>query len=162
MVIMPLRPGTCRVFERFAALACPPQLLAGGLMPDLRREFELQLACLPAVVRRLVPATLLVFDQAARLRAGGGFRRFARLDDASADAYLRMVLDRRRGALPAGVRLVKSLVVMCFYELPGVRAQLGYRPQEYIAQVAARRLARYGPDIAAAVDASQADRTVAE
>jgi hypothetical protein len=72
------------------------------------------------------------------------------------------VLDRRRGALPAGVRLVKSLVVMCFYELPGVRAQLGYRPHEYIAQVAARRLARYGPDIAAAVDASPADPAVAE
>jgi hypothetical protein len=148
-MIMPLRSRTRKVFERFAALACPPQLLQRDLMPDLLREFDLQVACLPVAVRRVVPLTLLVFDQAARL--GGRGRRFVRLDDARADAYLTRVLGRRRGALSAGVRLVKGLVVMCYYELPAVKAQLGYRPEEYIAQVSARRLARYGPDITAAM-----------
>lgn len=154
---MSMRPGARRVLQRFAALACPPELVQGQLMPDLLREFELQLACLPPAVRRAVPPILLVFDQAARLRAGGGFRRFVRLDDTRADAYLRSVLDRRDGALPGAARLVKSLVVMCFYELPAVKAQLGYRPEEYIAQVSARRLASYGPDIVAAQAASLED-----
>jgi hypothetical protein len=40
-------------------------------------------------------------------------------------------------------------VVMCYYELPEVKEQLGYRPDAYIAAVSRRRLDRYGPEIRA-------------
>jgi hypothetical protein len=158
---MSLRPGARRVFERFAALACPPDLVELGLMPDLLREFELQLRCLPAGARRLVAPTLRLFNQSARLRPGGRGRSFARLEDARADAYLRAMLDGR-GALPDAVRLVKSLVVMCYYELPPVKQRLGYRPEVYIGEVSARRLARYGAQIAAAEAASAGDQAEAQ
>jgi hypothetical protein len=157
IVIVPLRPGTRRVFERFAALACPPELVGQHLMPALLHEFELQVACLPAGVRRAVGPTLLIFNQTARLGAGGRGRSFVRLDRPTADAYLSKVLQRRRGVLSGAVRLVKSLVVLCYYELPTVKAQLGYHPEAYIAQVAARRLASYGAEIAAAESASLRD-----
>jgi hypothetical protein len=153
-LIMPFPLGTRRIFERFATLACPPELAERQLMPALLAEFERQLACLPAGGRRMVGPTLLLFNQAARFGGRGRGRSFVRLDDRRAEAYLAKVLHRRKGALAGAVRLIKGLVVMCYYELPDVKAQLGYRPEEYIAQVSARRLATYGPEIAAAEAAS--------
>jgi hypothetical protein len=153
---MPFILGTRRIFERFAALACPPELVARQLMPALLAEFERTLACLPAGARRAVGPTLILFNQAARFRGGRG-RSFLRMDQRTAEAYLSQVLRRRKGALAGATRLVKGLVVMCYYELPEVKAQLGYRPDEYIAQVSARRLATYGPEIAAAEAASLRD-----
>ena len=44
---------------------------------------------------------------------------------------------------------IKGLVVMCYYELPDVKDELGYRPDAYIAAVARRRIASYGPQIRA-------------
>ena len=41
------------------------------------------------------------------------------------------------------------MIVMCYYELPEVKEELGYRPDPYIAAVSWRRLARYGPQIRA-------------
>lgn len=38
---------------------------------------------------------------------------------------------------------------MCYYELPEVKEQLGYRPDPYIAKVSKRRLASYGAQIRA-------------
>jgi hypothetical protein len=155
MQSVPLRPGTRRIFERFAALVCPPELVGQQLMPDLVREFEAQLACLPGAVRGIVGPTLRTVNQTARL--GGGGRTLRRLDPATADAYLSRVLQPGRGPLSEAVRLVKGLVVLCYYELPAVKAQLGYHPEAYIAEVSARRLARYGAEIAAAEAESLTD-----
>ena len=38
---------------------------------------------------------------------------------------------------------------MCYYELPEVKEQLGYRPDAYIAAVSQRRLRSYGAQIRA-------------
>ena len=59
------------------------------------------------------------------------------------------MLARRRGGLAAVVQRLKGLVVMCYYELPEVKEQLGYRPGPYIAAVSRRRLASYGAEIRA-------------
>jgi hypothetical protein len=60
------------------------------------------------------------------------------------------VLYGRTGPLATAVRLVKGLVVMCYYELPEVKADLGYDPASYVVAVTARRLVRYGPQVRAA------------
>jgi hypothetical protein len=132
-----------RTLERIAELVCARTPVPPGLLADV----EAQIACLPTVSRRAVGPALRAFDQAARLRYG---RRFTRLDDARADAWLRHVLYHRHGPLATAVRLVKSLVVFCWYELPEVRAAIGYTPDAYVAEVTARRLARYGEQIRAA------------
>ena len=62
-------------------------------------------------------------------------------------------MPRPRGGLAAAIRQLKGLVVMCYYELPDVKEQLGYRPGPYIAAVSRRRLVAYGAEIRA-VEAS--------
>jgi len=140
-----------RILWRLAALACPPDPDRPD-MPDLTdrtvAEFERHVAHLPGVARRVMGPALLAFDQAARVRHGG--RRFVRLDDARADAYLTRVLYGRTGPIATVVRLVKGLVVMAHYELPEVKEALGYSPESYVKEVTARRLARYGEEIRAA------------
>ena len=110
-------------------------------------EFELLLGVLPTGLRRLVPAAFVMFDRGAHLYPGARGRRFTRLGPHQADAYLRAVL--ARGGLGAAVRQLRGLVVMCYYELPEVKEQLGYRPEPYMAEVSRRRLASYGAQIRA-------------
>ena len=59
------------------------------------------------------------------------------------------MLARRRGGIAAVVLRLKGLVVLCYYELPEVKEQLGYRPGPYIAAVSRRRLESYGAQIRA-------------
>jgi hypothetical protein len=139
-----------RIVARFAAVACPPEVRSAERTERLLGEFELLLGAMPAGMRKSIPVAFVFFDRAARLYPPARGRRFARLGDRAADAYLRAVLARRRGGLAAVTRLLKGLVVMCYYELPEVKEQLGYRPGPYIAAVSRRRLATYGPEIRAA------------
>jgi hypothetical protein len=143
-----LRAPVRRIVVRFAAVVCPPEVRPAERTEQLLREFELLLGAVPAGVRRSIPAAFVMFDRAARLYPRARGRRFARLGDQEADAYLRAVLARRRGPAIVVQRL-KGLVVMCYYELPEVKEQLGYRPDPYIAAVSRRRLASYGPEIRA-------------
>jgi hypothetical protein len=143
-----LRAPVRRIVARFAGVVCPPEVRSGELTEQTVGEFELLLAVMPGGVRRLVPAAFVVFDRAARLYPPGRGRRFARLGDMAADAYLRAAL-ARDGGFAAIVQRLKGLVVMCYYELPAVKEQLGYRPDAYIAAVSRRRLDRYGPQIRA-------------
>jgi len=144
-----LRAPVRRIVTRFAAVVCPPEVSSGQLTDGLLDEFELLLGAMPAGVRRSIPVVFVVFDQAARLYPRARGRRFARLGDQAADAYLRAVLARRAGGLATVVQRLKGLVVMCYYELPEVKEQLGYRPGPYIAAVSRRRLASYGAEIRA-------------
>jgi len=138
-----------RIVARFAAVACPPEVRSGERTERLLGEFELLLGAMPAGMRKSIPVAFVLFDRAARLYPPARGRRFARLGDREADSYLRAVLAARRGGLAALVRLLKGLVVMCYYELPEVKEQLGYRPGPYIAAVSRRRLVAYGPEIRA-------------
>jgi hypothetical protein len=144
-----LGPSTRRIVARFASVVCPPDAQSGARTDQLLDEFELQLGVLPTAVGRLVPAAFVLFDRGAHLYPGARGRRFTRLGPQQADAYLRAVLARRRGGLGAAVRQLKGLVVLCYYELPEVKEQLGYRPEPYIADVSRRRLVSYGAEILA-------------
>ena len=137
-----------QVVARFAELVCPPAVRADGRAERVLAEFDLTLRALRPAARRLLSVTFVVFDQGARLYPPGHGRRFARMDDRVADRYLRAVLERGDG-IAALVERLKGLVVMCYYELPDVQREIGYRPGPYIAAVTRRRLERYGPQIRA-------------
>ncbi len=145
-----LHASTRPIVARFAQVVCPPELVTGELTGDLLTEFESLLGAVPAGVRRSVQAAFVAFDQGARLYPPARGRRFARLGDADAEGYFRAVLARRPGGIAIALQRVKALVVMCYYELPEVKDQLGYRPDGYIAAVSQRRLASYGVQIRAA------------
>ena len=144
-----LGPVLRRIAARFTEVACPPEVRAGGLRDKLLVEFEAMLQVLPSGVGWSVRGGLAAFDQGARLYPRARGRRFVHLADADAEAYFRAVLARRRGGLGPALQRIKGLVVCCYYELPEVKEQLGYRPDDYIAAVSRRRLASYGPQIRA-------------
>jgi hypothetical protein len=138
-----------QIVERFAAVACPPEAAAAGRIDGVIREFWLLRAALPPATRRSLGVAFIAIDQGARLYPRSRGRRFARLDDDAADAYLRALLARRGGAGLLAQRL-KSVLVMCYYELPEVKREIGYLPEPYIAAVSRRRLDAYGDEIRAA------------
>jgi len=149
------------VVARFATLVCPPEVRTRQRTERVLAEFGLLLAALPPGARRGLIAAFTALDQGARLYPRSAGRRLTRLGDAEAEAYLRFLLGRP-GALSDLTRKLTSAVVMCYYELPDVQDELGYRPQPYIEAVSQRRLARYGAEIRRAEAATVEDGTAAD
>jgi hypothetical protein len=111
-------------------------------------EFELMLDALAPGARKSLAAVIVALDQGARLYPRSRGRRFSQLDDQVAEAYIRALL-ARRGVVADLMQRLKSLFVMCYYELSVVQREIGYDPAPYIAAVSRRRLASYGPAIRA-------------
>ena len=129
-------------------MACPPDVRAGRRADQVLREFGLLLGALPPAARKALAVALVLLDQGARLYPPSRGRRFARLDDQAAGAYIRAVLTRGGPAAELIWRL-RSAITVCYYELPEVQREIGYNPAPYIAAVSRRRLESYGPDIRA-------------
>jgi hypothetical protein len=138
-----------RVVARFAETVCPPGVRSDQRAERVLDELWLMLGVLRPGARRALSAAFLALDQGARLYPAARGRRFARLDDQVANAYLSALLSRGDG-LAALVQRLVSLVVMCYYALPDVQAEIGYQPDPYIAAVARRRMESYGAEIRAA------------
>jgi hypothetical protein len=115
-------------------------------------QFELMLDALAPAARKALIAAIVALDQGARLYPPSRGRRFSRLDDQAAEAYIRVMMGRR-GMAGEVVRRLKGLVVMCYYELPTVQREIGYNPAPYIAAVSRRRLESYGAQIRAGEEA---------
>jgi hypothetical protein len=141
--------------RRFAEVVCPPEVRADLRTDRVRREFGLMLASLSPAARKALATALVVLDQGARLYPASRGRRFARLDDQVAAAYVRALLARHDTAAELVQRL-KSVITMCYYELPEVQREIGYDPAPYIAAVSRRRLESYGPQIRAGEAAATA------
>ena len=113
------------------------------------REFGLMVGALPPAARIVLLGALTAVDHGARLYPPARGRRLSRLDDAVASAYVSALLAGNGNA--AGiVKRLKSVLTMCYYELPEVQREIGYDPAPYIAAVSERRLRSYGPQIRAA------------
>jgi len=137
-----------RITRRFAEVVCPPGMRAHHRTDRVLAEFELMLAALAPAARKALTAAFVVLEHGARLYPPARGRRFTRLDDQAAEAYIRALL--ARGGIAAQlVQRLRGLVVMCYYELPPVQREIGYDPEPYIAAVSRRRLDSYGPEIAA-------------
>jgi hypothetical protein len=145
------RAALSKAARRFAQVVCPPEVLTGDRADRVTGEFALMLGALAPAARKALSAVLIVLDQGARLYPPARGRRFARLDDRVAEAYIRALLARHDPAAEV-VKRLKGVVTMCYYDLPEVQREIGYDPAPYIAAVSRRRLATYGPQIRAAED----------
>lgn len=137
-----------RIAARFTEVVCPPEVQTEGRADRVVGEFELMLASVQPAARHALSAALIVFDRAAWLYPRARGRRFVCLGDQAADRYVRTLM-ARSGWLGGVVRRLKGLIAMCYYELPEVQEEIGYRPDAYIVAVSRRRLARYGAEIRA-------------
>ena len=98
------------------------------------------LGSLPPAARKALAVALAAVEQGARLYPPSRGRRFARLDDRVAAAYVRALLVRQDPAAEL-IRRLKSVLVMCYYELPEVQREIGATTRiPYIAAVSRRRL----------------------
>jgi hypothetical protein len=138
-----------RAARRFAEVVCPPEVRTEHRVDRVLGELGLMLGALPPPARKALAGALILLDQGARLYPPARGRRFARLDDRVAEAYLRALLARQDAAAELVQRL-KSVVTMCYYDLAEVQREIGYDPAPYIAAVSRRRLRAYGPQIRAA------------
>jgi hypothetical protein len=134
--------------RRFAEVVCPPEVRAEHRTGRVLHEFGLMLGALPPAARTALTAALILLDQGARLYPPSRGRRFARLDDRTAEAYIGALLARHDAAAEMVQRLT-SVVTMCYYDLPEVQREIGYDPEPYIAAVSRHRLETYGPQIRA-------------
>jgi hypothetical protein len=134
--------------RRFAEVVCPPGMRAHHRTDRVLAEFELVLAALAPAARKGLISAFVVLDHGARLYPRSRGRRFSRLDDQAAEAYIRALLTRG-GVASQLLQRLRGMVVMCYYELPTVQREIGYHPAPYIAAVSRRRLEAYGPEIAA-------------
>ena len=132
-----------RAARRFAEIVCPPEVRAGQRADRVLDELGLMLGALPPAARTAMAAALILLDQGARLYPGARGRRFTRVDDRVAGAYVRALLARHDPAAEL-IRRLKSVITMCYYELPEVQREIGYDPAPYIAAVSRRRLETYG------------------
>lgn len=135
-----------RVARRFAEIVCPPEVREDHRAERVMREFGLMLGSLPPAARKALAVALAAVEQGARLYPSSRGRRFTRLDDRTAAAYVRALLARHDPAAEL-VRRLKSVLVMCYYELPEVQREIGYDPEPFIAAVSRRRLERYGTEL---------------
>lgn len=129
-------------------MVCPPEVRAGQRADRVLAEYALMLDVMPPAARMALAAVLVMLDQGARLYPPSRGRRFARLDDQVADAYIRALV-ARHGTVAWMVRRLKGFIAMCYYELPEVQREIGYEPAPYIAAVSRRRLDSYGPQVRA-------------
>ncbi len=130
----------------FAALArtvCP----SDGLTDDLVEATVDEVANIVVVsspwAQRAVRVVATALEHGTRTRGG---RPFSTLDRKDA----RIALDRwNRGPLRMGIRLLRDLVLVAYYEQPSVRRGVGYEPDPFIAAKKAERLRHWSDDIVA-------------
>jgi hypothetical protein len=146
-VVRPIPRPIRRIIVRFAAVVCPSELRTERLAGPLLAEFTRYLAALPPHLRLALLGAFAVVDQGARLFGPARGRRLVDLSPAQADAYFRHLMVGAGASSRALAQLLKGLITLCYYELPTVQAAIGYQPGPYVAQVAARRQARYGEAI---------------
>ena len=114
-----------RAARRFAEVVCPPGMLAHHRTDRVLAEFELMLGAVAPAARKGLAVALVALDQGARLYPRSRGRRFSRLKDQAAEAYIRALLTRR-GVVGQLAQRIKGLVVMCYYELPVAQREIGY------------------------------------
>jgi choline dehydrogenase-like flavoprotein len=140
------RTAVARHRPTFAALArtvCPPDGLTDDVVAATVDEVTNMVLVLAPWAQRAVRGVASALEHGTRTKGG---RPFSSLDGNDA----RIALDRwNRGPLRMGIRLLRDLVVVAYYEQPSVCRSVGYEPEPFIATKKAERLRNWSDDIAA-------------
>lgn len=130
------------------AVCAPPPDTAPETFERLADEVERFLGSLPAVARAGLVAALWGFEAAAALVPSSRLRTYSRLaPERAAALYGRWWTSP---ALHPMAKLLKMVVAFAWYELPEVKAAMGYDPEGWIAQVSRRRLEQWRDEVARA------------
>jgi choline dehydrogenase-like flavoprotein len=133
--------------QKLAEVTCPRGADSEAAARDAIRKMDEYVAALPRAARFGVLAAAAAVDQGARLYPPARGRRLARLGDATASQYLGLLLDSHIALVRSTAAPLRALAALCYYDVPEVRARIGYEPDPHIARVARRRMERFGEEI---------------
>jgi hypothetical protein len=129
-------PAACRhAVVALTPVVCGPSAAARG--EATAREVSRFLDALPGHARAGLIAGLLLFEESARLDPRSLGRPFSRLSPAAQERHFQAWCHGPRRHV---IRLIKMAVAFGHWELPEVKAAMGYHPERFIAEVSARRL----------------------
>lgn len=127
------------------AICDPPADAAPATFERLADGVERFLGSLPSGARLGLVAALWTFEAAAAVVPSSRLRTFSRLTPGRAAA-----LYGRWWSSPALhplARVLKMVVAFSWYELPEVKAAMGYHPERWIADASRRRLEAWRDDV---------------
>lgn len=141
-----LSPRQRRVLAPIVRVVCPGGVARYSLVEHVLDHMELSLRALPAALRHGLALGLTAYDVGALARYG---RPSTRLTPAQAGrwfaAWWKSPLMPQREL----VKAVKILALMAYYEMPPVKAEIGYTPERWIEKVRVRRLQVHAAEIRA-------------
>jgi hypothetical protein len=129
-----------RMLAPLARVVCTDE--AAPLTDAMLEHVELTMRAFPTFLRIGMIVGAFVFEY-------GALRPFSSRPRASQEAYFRAWWTSRFAVLRQLAKGLKSVLALAYWEQPSVKARLQYHPEQWIAEVAARRLRDYGADIAA-------------
>lgn len=142
-----LSRGQRRTAEALAFVVCPNDLAELGIVDDVVEEVELMLRSFPGLARFGLVASLVALEWLAVLAPSSLGRPFTRLPRARKERWFARLWSSPLALVRQMVKTLKGLLTMGYYEHPKVKARLAYHPDQWIAEVARERLARFGSEI---------------
>lgn len=130
-----------------APIVCTDEVNELGLVPDVLDHVELSLRAFPAYLRVVLLIGATFFELGAIALPSSRGRTFSRLPREKQERYFRRFWSSRSDAFRQLAKGLKALLTLAYWEHPKVRARLAYHPEQWIAEVAARRLRDYAADI---------------
>lgn len=141
--------GQRRILGALAHVACPPDVAALGCEARIVTEVELSLASFAPLTRVGILAALFALEWVPVVLPATLGRRFSALPRANQDRFFAACWHHRLVLVRQGMKGIKGLIAMAYYEVPEVKTRLGYAPEPWIAQVRKTRLERHADAILA-------------
>jgi hypothetical protein len=137
-----------RVLEPMVRIVCTDEVVRLGLTQAVIDHVELSMRSIPFHIRTGLVAGLTAFELGAAALPSSFGRTFSRLPAAKQEAYFHSWWHSPIFPIKQFVKGIKGLIAMGFFEQPVVLKNMQYHPEQWIAEVAARRLRDYSDDIA--------------
>lgn len=141
-----------QLIARLAEVLCPPSPSPIELAGPIAQHTQLSMRAFPGPARAALVAGMRTYDEAARLYPGSGGKPARQLSAEVGGRYFASWWKSRIGLQREFAKGVKGLICLAYYELPEVKAHIGYTPEAWIESVKRRRLSVYKE----AIDAHQA------
>lgn len=132
-----------RVLGRLVPVVCPPELLSPEMIERIVDHAAQSIRALGAPQRAGLVAGMRAYDLGALARHGA---RSHKLDPERALAWFESWL-HTPGPTHELAKVLKGLLCMAYYEMPEVMDAIDYHPDAWLAEVDARRRARYSAEI---------------
>lgn len=135
------------VLASLVPVVCPPEADSHGLASAIASEAQATIAALPPHARSALRLGLLTYEVGSIPSIRHPGRPASRLGRAEAERYFASWWQSRVPLFRELARGVKGLLCLACYEMPAMKAELDYGPEDWIARVKARRLALYSDSI---------------